>query len=141
LVYAYSARPDEFVSQMPRLPDFVFRASVEPETAGLGPAEADVDGAELVVVVLAGAGVLLLDALLQATAAIATVASVRPRPALCTEVLESMKILPWERGPTGPAYHAAPPLNTERVPERFETPRENIPPGVVCGMPVLRHSI
>jgi hypothetical protein len=101
LVYTYSARPDEFVSQMPRLPDFVFRASVEPEAAELAPAEADVDGAELVVVVPAAAGVLLLDVLLQAAATIVTAASVRPRPALRTEVLESMKILPWERGPTG----------------------------------------
>jgi hypothetical protein len=105
LVYAYSARPDEFVSQMPWLPDNVFRASVdpeaaEPEPAGLGAAEAGVDGGRLVLVAPPAAPVLLLDPLLQAAATIATAANVRPRPALRTEVLQSMKILLSESGPT-----------------------------------------
>lgn len=103
LVYAYSARPDGSVSQMPGLPDSVFRASAgpeagEPEAAELGAAGADVDGARLVAVVPAAAGVLLLDALLQAAATMAKAASVRARLVLCTEVLESMKILPWSAG-------------------------------------------
>lgn len=95
-VYTYSARPDEFVSQMPWLPDSVFR-SVAPEAAGPEAAEADADGARLVVVAPAAGAELLLDALLQAAANTAMEASVRPRPDLRTKVLQSMKILPWER--------------------------------------------
>ena len=94
-VNTYSARPDEFVSQMPWLPDSVLRTSAvpeaaEPEADGLGTAAADVDGARLVVAAPAAAGVLLLDALLQAAATIARAASVRPRPALRAGVLQSM---------------------------------------------------
>lgn len=96
-VYTYGARPDEFVNQMPWLPDSVFRASVAPEAAGLEAAEADVDGARLVVVAPAAGAELLLDALLQAAANTAMEASVRPRPDLRTKVLRSIKILPWER--------------------------------------------
>lgn len=111
LVKTYSARPDEFVSQMPSLPVTVFRASAWPEAAGLEAAGLEAAGLEAAGLEAAGleaagleaagleaAGVLLLDELLQAAAAIA-MASVRPRPALRTKVLESMKILPWERGP------------------------------------------
>jgi hypothetical protein len=84
---------------MPWLPDSVFRASAGLEAAGLGAAElgaaaADVDGAALAVVAPAAGVVLLLDALLQAAATIATAASRRPSPALRTEVLQSMTILP-----------------------------------------------
>lgn len=125
LVYTYSARPAEFVSQMPWLPESVFRVSAapgaaEPEAVELGAAEADVAGAELAVVAPAAGGALLLDALLQAAATIATAASVRPKPALRTEVIQSMTILSWKREPSdGPRVMAHLLTNTEQVPERF----------------------
>jgi hypothetical protein len=99
---------------MPRLPDSVFRATVAPEAAGLdasGLEAAGLDAARLGAAGLeaatlggaaadaAGVLLLLLDALLQAAATIATAARVRPRPAPRTEVLWSMKIPSGERGP------------------------------------------
>jgi hypothetical protein len=112
MVNTYSARPAELASQMPWGPVSVFRASAGPKAderaadglagdglaaAEPGTAEADAEGGRLVVVASAAAGVLLLDALLQAAATIATAASVRPKPALRTEVLQRMMILPGGR--------------------------------------------
>lgn len=77
---------------MPWLPDSVFRASVVPEAVE-GEADAEAEGDELGAVEAGAAGVLVLDALLQAAAAMAVAASVRPRPDLRIRVLLSMKIL------------------------------------------------
>jgi hypothetical protein len=93
----YSARPAEFVSQIPALPEAVFKASVEPEAVELGAAE--LGAAEAVAVaaglVVAGpAAAEVLEELLQAVASIATPASGRLKPSARSGVLRSMTILP-----------------------------------------------
>jgi hypothetical protein len=104
-VYMYSARPAEFVSQIPALPEAVFKASVEPEAVELGAVElgavelgaVELGAAEAVavgLVVVEPAAAVVLEELLQAVASIATPASGRLRPSVRSGVLRNMTILP-----------------------------------------------
>ena len=95
-MYVYSARPAEFVSQIPALPVAVFKANAEPEALELGAAE-DVGVVVGPVVFVAAADV--PEELLQAATSITTAASGTPKPSLRSEVLRSMTILSCRCGP------------------------------------------
>jgi hypothetical protein len=102
--------PAEFVSQIPALPEAVFKASVEPEAVELGAVElgavelgavelgaVELGAAEAVavgLVVVEPAAAVVLEELLQAVASIATPASGRLRPSVRSGVLRNMTILP-----------------------------------------------
>jgi hypothetical protein len=93
----YSARPAEFVSQIPALPEAVFKASVEPEAVELGAAELDAAEAVAVAAGLVAAepaAAEVLEELLQAVASIAAPASGRLKPSVRSGVLRSMTLLP-----------------------------------------------
>src|SRR5580693_5100664 len=104
----YSARPAEFVSQMPAFPVSVFRASVVPEAvapeavvpeaaeagAEVGAADAAADDVAAGVVGAAAAADEELDELLQAASSTATPTSGRLTPNVRSEVLRDMTILP-----------------------------------------------
>jgi hypothetical protein len=93
-VYMYTARPDEFVSQIPARPLTVFKANVEPEAVEPGLAEAVGVVAGPAVVVPAAADV--LDAPPQAAVSIATAASGRPKPSVRSEALRNITVLPCD---------------------------------------------
>jgi hypothetical protein len=118
LVYRYTVRPAEFVSQIPKRPLAVFKANAVPEAAELGAAEAVMVVGGLVVVVLPAADV--PEELLQAAANIATAASGRPKPSVRSEVLRSMKILPCRCGPIADPRVMRHLFDTQEVPERFD---------------------
>jgi hypothetical protein len=132
LVYRYSVRPAESVSQIPALPLAVFRANVEPEAVEPEAVEPEAvepgavePGAAGAVVVVVGPVVVVPPAadapdVPQAAASVATAASGRPKPSVRSEVLRSMTNLPCRCGSIADPHAMSTLRDTHQVPKRFD---------------------